>query len=128
MGWFRRRKAPAEQVRKEGVQRLTSRGRRDVDSEETTLDDHATVLRWVRDLRSARHVQVFVDRSWGVVVASSGDGEPPGVIVGDGENAWYAAPPGGGKKANLTQDQLEQLMIEVLSSPERPKWPEWHEL
>jgi hypothetical protein len=128
MGWFRRREAPAGEPPEEGVDRLTSRGRRDVDCESTTLDDRETVLKWVRDLRPDQDVQIFVNRSWGVVFASGGDGQPPGVIMGDGEHAWYAVPPGGGEKANLTPEQLERLMLEAMSSPDRPSWPDWHQI
>jgi hypothetical protein len=127
MGWFRRREVPAEEVRGEGVTRLTSSGRRDVEVEETTLDDQETVLSWVRGLRQDRD-QVFIDRSWGTVVALAADGRPPGVILSDEEHTWHAVPPGGGEKADLSPEQLEQLMLDVMSSPERPTWPDWHQL
>jgi hypothetical protein len=81
-------------------------------------------------LRPDQDVQVWIHRSWGKVVAIAGSGDPPTVLLaaGDGESTWYAVPPGGGEKANLTQDELERLMLEALSSRERPKWPDWHQL
>jgi len=61
-------------------------------------------------------------------VASASDGEPLSVFLGDGEHTWYAVPPGGALDEDLSQRQVERLMLEAVSSPERPAWPEWHRL
>lgn len=106
---------------------------RGADRESTSLDDRDTVLGWLRSLRSGTDRQVFVHRDWGTVAAVAEARYPDdiGVFLSDGETSWVAVAPGGPEKiedCHLTPDQVEHVVLDALTSAERPAWPDWRYL
>ncbi|MFV2013727.1 MULTISPECIES: hypothetical protein [unclassified Micromonospora] len=50
------------------------------------------------------------------------------IFLSDGENAWAADPAPGTNQQELTAAQLEQVMLEALTSPGPPRWPHWRDI
>jgi hypothetical protein len=99
-----------------------------VEEESAPLCDVETVRRWVRTLRTDQ--QVHVRRSWGAVLAVCDGKDPVRVFLADGEKSWVAEPPDATTKAkggyaDLTLEQVEFVMVDALTSPDRPEWPRW---
>lgn len=121
------RRAEADR-RGELVERLDGKGPFRVARQSAALDDRDTVRRWIRELRPDRDQQVFVHRSWGVVAAVADRRHPVTVLFSDGERSWFAVPPGAPDRQDLTPDQIEHVLLDALTSPGRPEWPDWHPL
>jgi hypothetical protein len=45
--------------------------------------------------------------------------------MSDGDHSWTAEVPGTADQRDLTLDQVEHVVLDALTSSERPKWPEW---
>ncbi len=102
-------------------------------TETASLGEVETVRRWIRTLRPEDDQQVHVRRRWGTVAAVTDRKHPVRVFLSDGEHAWVAEPQGGaatttGGYADMTPEQVEHVMVDALSSPERPQWPKWSDL
>jgi hypothetical protein len=128
MAWWRKR-GPMDVA-----ELLVPRGQfRGVDRESTTLDDRDTVLGWLRTVRPGVDRQVFVHRSWGTVAAVAEERYPDdvGLYLSDGDTSWAAVAPGSPedlRQCHLTPDQVEHVVLDALTSPERPAWPDWRYL
>lgn len=124
VGWFRRRAEPSVEksnVPQERARRLTARGRRRTDSDVAGLDDREVVQGWLRELGGDRDQQVYVDRSWGTVVAVAErryDGI--NVFLSDGERTWHASLPGADSTADLAPAQVEHVLLDALTSTGPP--------
>jgi hypothetical protein len=122
----RRAGARAARSRLDLVERLTTaRALRD-DGVQVPLADSATVRRWLRDMGPAE--TVLVHRAWGTLAARAGREDTVNVFLSDGASAWYAVPPGTHEAHPLTLGQVEHIVLDAMSSPERPAWPHWVEL
>lgn len=124
MRWRRDRSARLEEV----AERLTSRGLFRVDSDSASLDNRGAVRAWLRELGPKRGQQVFVHRRWGTIAAVADGRHPVGVILSDGEKAWFATAPGAADDQALTPEQVEHIMLDALTANSRPQWPDWHPL
>ena len=127
MSWFR--KSPRGGAPDDIVERLTTTRRFPprVEQETASLGDEEIVRGWVRALRPERDQQVHVRRTWGVVAAVCDGKWPIGVFFTNGERSWVAEPPGGGP-SDLTPEQVEHVVVDALTSTQRPTWPEWRPL
>lgn len=96
-----------------------------VSRETAELPDVVTVRAWVRALHREHDVQVHVRRRWGVLAVVADRKNPITVIVSGHEHSWVAEPPGAPDRTDLTTEQIENVTIEALTSPERPAWPHW---
>jgi hypothetical protein len=120
--WGRREPAPTDVA-----ERLTRAGLFRVRTERVPLTDVETVRRWLRELGGDH--QVHVRRPWGAIAAVGDRRLPAGVVMADTEDrSWGAYPPGGAEDSQLTPDQVEHIMVDALTSTERPAWPEWRRL
>ncbi|WP_460662930.1 hypothetical protein [Kribbella swartbergensis] len=128
MGWLQDLVARFRGRPEETAERLTGRGLFRTTKESAELSDRETVQRWLRELSPDRDQQIFVHRSWGTVAAVADRHHPLGVYLADGDKSWFAAAPGATDKQGLTPDQIEHIMLDALTSPERPQWPEWRYL
>lgn len=95
-----------------------------------SLSDADTVRRWIRAIRPEADQQIHIRRPWGTVVAMADRKQPMAVFLSDGEHAWVAEPPDApqptkGHYADLTLEQVEHVMVDALTSRERPEWPKW---
>lgn len=104
-----------------------------VEEETASLGDAETVRRWIRALRPEADQQVHIRRSWGTVAAVTDRKHPVRVLISEGEHSWVAEPPHGapttkGGYADMTPEQVEHVMVDALTSPERPQWPKWSDL
>jgi hypothetical protein len=108
--------------------RLTGRGLFRVAGESAALSDRETVQRWLRELRPERDQQVQVHRSWGTVVAVADGHHPVGVYLSDGEKSWFATIPGATGDQQLTPEQIEYVLLDALTAPGPPDWPDWRYL
>jgi len=125
VGWVRHLFGRAGRS-KELAERLTTRGWFKVTAESAALSDRQTVQRWLRELRPERDQQILVHRSWGTVVAVADRRHPVGVFLSDGDKSWVAAPPGADNDRDLTPEQVAHVVLDALTAPGRPGWPEWH--
>ncbi len=130
MAWWRKRAAPMD-VASLLVPRGLFRG---VDTETSSLLDHDWVLGWLRTLRPGTDRQVFVHRAWGTVAAVADARYPDDVSVflaDTDDTSWTAVAPGSPedlRQCHLTSDQVEHIVLDALTSPERPAWPDWRYL
>jgi hypothetical protein len=104
-----------------------------VQEETTSLRDVETVRRWIRALHAEVDQQVHIRRSWGTVAAVTDRRHPVCVVLSVGEHSWVAEPPDGATTtrsgyADMTLEQVEHVMVDSLTSPERPHWPRWSDL
>jgi hypothetical protein len=129
VGWFRRRADRPTENLVDTAERLTTRSRRQIDQDRATLSDYATVQGWLRVLGRQGDQQVFIHRPWGTVVAvAERRYDTIGVFLSDGDQVWYATPPGAASNIELTPSQVEHILLEALTSPGPPEWPDWHDL
>ncbi|MER7892971.1 hypothetical protein ABTX15_24425 [Micromonospora sp. NPDC094482] len=129
MGWLRRRSTRHDPPPQDVAERLTSQSIFRVSSEHVPVTDRETVQRWLRDLDPDLDQQVHVRRPWGAIAAVTDHRHPVGVVMADTENrSWAAYPPGGDERAELTPEQVERLMLDALTSAQRPAWPDWRRL
>jgi hypothetical protein len=128
MGWLSSRQQHRSGESDELAERLRSRGLFRVDRDVVPLDDWPTVRRWLRDLPANPRDAVYIHRSWGTVAARASRRRPMGVFLANGDDAWRAAPPGAGPGAELTQEQVEHVVLDALAAPTRPEWPDWRPL
>lgn len=131
MRWFRRSAGEPVTAREGAAELITPNRKRfatRVEVETADLSDAETVRRWIRALVPGQ--QVSVARPWGTVVAMGDGKDPVGILLADGDKCYVAEPPGAttigrGGFADLTLDQVEHVMVEAMTSPERPQWPKW---
>jgi hypothetical protein len=129
MGWLRDRLSRREPPRQDVAERLSSHSLLRVTTESVALSDHETVRQWLRDLDPDLRQQVHIRRTWGVVAAVTDHRDPVGVVMADADNrSWGAYVPGADEKEPLTPEQVESVMLDALTSPERPSWPDWRRL
>jgi hypothetical protein len=119
----RRAGAQAARTRVDLAERVTPRGSEGGGGEQVTLTDSGTVQGWLR--RMGPDETVLVHRAWGTVAVRNGRRRPVGVYLSDGANAWFAVPPGAEDHHLLTADEVEQIVLDALTSAERPAWPRW---
>ncbi|WBB69510.1 hypothetical protein [Micromonospora sp. WMMD812] len=128
MGWLRDRFGRHEPPG-DVAERLTGWSFFRVSGERVPVTDRETVQRWLRDLDPYQDQQVHVRRPWGVVAAVTDRRYPVGVVMADTEDrSWAAYPPGGDEHAELTPEQVEHVMLDALTSAQRPAWPDWRRL
>jgi hypothetical protein len=125
MGWLQDLVARIRGGPEDIAERLTSRGLVRIDRETAQLTDRETVQRWLRELSPDRDQQIFVHRPWGAIAAVADGHHALGVYLADGDKSWVAAAPGAPDDLDLTPDQIEHIMLDALTSPERPDWPDW---
>jgi hypothetical protein len=128
MGWPSSRQQRRSGEPDELAERLRGRGLFRIDRDVVRLDDRTTVQRWLRELSRNPRDTVYIHRSWGTVAALAGRRRPVGVFLADGDDSWRAAPPGAGPGVELTQEQIEQVVLDALAAPIRPHWPDWRPL
>ena len=135
VSWFRRSVLQAAPASMDLASLLTTTRRFPLRVEEETasLSDAETVRRWIRTLRPEADQQVHIRRSWGTVAAVTDRKHPVCVVLSDGEHSWVAEPPDGAATtrsgyADMTLEQVEHVMVDALTSPERPRWPRWSDL
>jgi hypothetical protein len=123
------RKREAHSIRYMDVaERLTGKGMFRTAKETARLDERDVVMRWLAELGSHPDQQVFVHRDWGTIVAVAQRQDPVGVFWTDGGTTWYAVPPGAVGDDHLTPEQVKHVMLEALTSPGPPEWPQWRTL
>jgi hypothetical protein len=128
VGWLRGLFTMFDGPPQDSAERLTSRGPLKVAREPAALTDRHTVQRWLRDLRPERDQQIFIHRPWGTVAAVADGHHPIGVYLSDGDRSWAAAAPGATDTQELTLEQVEHIMLDALTSPDRPRWPQWRQV
>jgi hypothetical protein len=128
--WFRRSADEPATAHEDAAELLITTRRFPARAEKETaaLSDAETVRRWIRTLSPDQ--QVHVRRPWGAVVAVCDGKHPVGVFLADGEKSYVAEPPDATTKtkggyADMTLEQVEHVMVDALTSPERPQWPTW---
>ena len=95
--------------------------------EQVTLSDGATVQQWLREMRP--DVTVMVHRPWGTIAAQGAGPRQVNVfLLGEGTNAWFAVPPEPADDHALTPHQVEHIVLDAMTSADRPAWPQWVEL
>ncbi|TDD20080.1 hypothetical protein E1218_23045 [Kribbella turkmenica] len=99
-----------------------------IQSESVALTDRDTVQRWLRELRPGRAQRIFIHRSWGTLVAIADRRGPVNVLLTDGETTWFATIRGTTNEQPLPPEQIEHVMLDALTSPAPPDWPEWRVL
>jgi hypothetical protein len=99
-----------------------------IQSESVALTNRETVQRWLRELRPERAQRIFVHRSWGTLVAIADRRDPVNVFLTDGETTRFATTRGTTNEQPLTPEQIEHVMLDALTSPAPPDWPEWRVL
>jgi hypothetical protein len=128
MGWLGDRLGLSGGEPNEVAMRDTSSGLFRIQSESVALNDRLTVQRWLRELRPERDQRIFVHRSWGTLVAIADRRDPVDVLLTDGETTWFATIRGTTNEQPLTPEQIEHVMLDALTSPAPPNWPEWEVL
>jgi hypothetical protein len=108
------------------AERVASDRKAEAGGEQVPVADSATVQQWLRDL--GPDVTVLVHRPWGTVAAQGSGKRPINVFLSEGASAWFAVPPGATDDHLLTPLQVEHIVLEAMSSPQRPAWPRWVEL
>lgn len=128
MGWWSGIRSAFGLGKKRGPQDVAERltGWRGRDT--ARLDERDTVAGWLTELPRASDQQVFVHRSWGTVVAVADGKHPVNVFWTDGDTTWYAVPPGTVEDQDLTPEQVKHVLLEALTSPGPPSWPQWRVL
>ena len=126
MGWLRKRLDNLRRGPQDVAERLSG-GLLHVTAERAELTDRPTVQRWLRELRPQHQTQIFVHRPWGTVVAVADRNESVPVFLTDGDRTWIASAPGGADRERLTAEQVEHVLLDALTSAERPRWPDWHD-
>jgi hypothetical protein len=119
-------RAARSQTRLNLAERVTPRGATDPGGEQVPLGERETVQNWLRQMGPDE--TVLVHRTWGTIAARSHPDYPTGVFLSDGASAWYAVPPVTVEDLPLTKVEVEQIMLEAMTSDERPTWPRWVEL
>jgi hypothetical protein len=99
-----------------------------VEEESVPLSDAESVRRWIRTLHADQ--QIHVRRPCGTVLAVHHGTPPVRVLLADGEKSWVAEPPDATTKAkggyaDMTLEQVEHVVVDALTSPDRPQWPRW---
>ena len=128
MRWFRRRRNADVPAVVERAERLTGTVWSGVASETCDLTDTATVRSWLAGLSANGDQQVFVHRHWGVLAVVPDKKMPTSVVLSDGEDSWFAVPPGAGDNGKLTPEQIDRVVLASLDGPSRPQWPDWRPL
>jgi hypothetical protein len=108
------------------AERLTGRGLFRTTRDTAALSDDETVRRWLSELQGDQHV--LVHRPWGTVAAASGRRGPIKVFLADGEISWFAVPPEADDDVDLTPEQVSLVVIDALTAPSPPRWPDWRRL
>ncbi len=98
----------------------------DLNGEQVALHERAKVQAWLREMGPDE--TVLVHRAWGTIAARSHSDFPVGVFLSDSDGAWFAVPPGPDEELPLTPSEVEHIMLDAMSSPQRPAWPRWVEL
>jgi hypothetical protein len=128
LGWLFDRLVLSKGRPNDVAMRDTGSGLFRIQSESVALNDRETVQRWLRELRPERDQRIFVHRSWGTLVAIADRREPVTVLLTDGETTWCATIRGTTNEQPLTPEQIEHVMLDALTSPAPPDWPEWQVL
>ena len=128
MGWLGDLLGRSAGGPKEMAERLTNKGRMRLEQDTAALGDVDLVRTWLRDLRPGQDQQILVHRGWGTVAAVADKSDSIEVVRSDSAGPYYAVAPGAPDKAALTSDQVERIVIDALTSPGPPSWPEWREL
>jgi hypothetical protein len=98
-------------------------------SELVDVSDEATVRRWVREIEPGRDVTIVVRRAWGGVAVVATGKHPASVFLADDrETPRYAVAPGAPDDQHLTPDEVEDIIVDALTSAGPPEWPDWREL
>ena len=95
-------------------------------ADQVALHERETVQAWLREMGPDE--TVLVHRAWGTIAARSHRDFPAGVFLSDGAGAWFAVPPGPEEELPLTPVEVEHIMLDAMSSSDRPAWPRWVEL
>ena len=102
----------------------------------TTVYDRETVRRWIREMHQEGRQSVTVNRPWGSVCVMSAGTPPTGVMVFEPTRFTYAGTPLGmptpdgmpaAGDAPLTPAEVEQIVLDALTSESLPEWPQWRE-
>ena len=129
MRWLPDLMSRREPLPQDVAERFSKAGMFRVTMERVAVTDVDTVRRWLRELDSRSGHQVHIRRPWGVLVALGDGRHPVDVVLADDEDrSWSAHPPGGSEDLSLTPEQVEYVMLDALSSTERPAWPGWRRL
>ena len=126
MSWLRKLSRRPTVGPENVAERLTGRNPFRISRDSAALTDRDTVRRWLRGMSAERQQQVLVHRPWGTVVAVADGRHPVGVYFSDGDRSWSAFAPGA--DSDLTPDQVEHVVLDALTSPGRPTWPDWRTL
>lgn len=124
MGWLRDRLGVFRDGPRDVAERMTG-SLLHLERERAELSDRDTVQRWLRELRPEHQTQVLVHRPWGTVVAVADRAESVSVFLSDGRRTWIAAAPGATDSQPLTPEQIEYVLLDALTAPERPTWAVW---
>lgn len=108
------------------AERLTGRGLFWTTRDTAALADDQTVRRWLSELQGDQHV--LVHRLWGTVAAAAGRRGPVKVLLTDGKMSWFAVAPGADDDEDLTREQVSLVVIDALTAPAPPRWPDWRRL
>jgi hypothetical protein len=107
---------------------LTGRGLFRIARDTAELTERETVQGWLRELRPERDQQILVHRPWGTVAAVADGHHPVAVFLSDREKSWSAAVPGTTDDRDLTPEQVEHVLLDAMTAPGPPDWPEWRYL
>lgn len=134
MGWWRRvielsRLNPKDVIgQTDRAERLSGQGRGEPAHDVAELGDRDVIQGWLRQLGPQGDQQVLVHRRWGTVVAVADGRSPVSVFWTDGDTTWYAVPPGVPGEQDLESQQVEHVVLDALTSPGPPSWPDWRVL
>lgn len=123
--WRGQRRVPADMIERAVFLPDGARGSQQVGSLEASLEDREEIKRWLRELVGSRGGQVFIDRHWGSLCALFDKREVTTVLLSDGSDSWFAVSPGADRDRPLTPDQVERIVLDALTSVQRPAWPDW---
>lgn len=127
LSWLRKPVGGSPSAPMDKAERLTSTRRFPlrVKQDVASLSDEEVVRRWVRSLRLESKDTVIVHRPWGSVAAVCDGKHPIAVFLTDGEHTWSAEPLGAADQTALTPEQVEHVVLDGLTSSQRPQWPRW---